>query len=128
MQKENPIVSSLNTTNCSKIIALNKEHFKDLYAFIFDSSIVFGKMSMDLSQNISTKYFEKQIYKASNFIEKNIIALISEKELDENNYSSCFTLIDKNYNEIDYYELDAKESCHVYAEINLKIDDTNGFV
>ena len=83
---------------------------------------------MDLSQNISTKYFERQIYKVSNIAEKNIFALITEVEGEDNNFSSSLMLIDKNYNEIENYELEPKESCHVYSEINLKIDESNGIV
>jgi hypothetical protein len=129
MQKENPIVSSFNTTSCSKIIPLSKYNFKDMYAYVFESSIVFGRMSNDMSQNISTKSFGKQVYKVSNIPEKNLFAMVSEHENEETSNSlTTFVLIDKNYNEVEVFELEFNESCHTYSELYLRTDESNEIV
>ena len=129
MQKENPIVSSFNTTSCSRIVPLSKYNFKDMYAYVFDSSIVFGRMSNDMSQNISTKSIGKQVYKVTNIPEKNLFAMVYEQENEETyNILTSFVLIDRNYNEVEVFELEFNESCHTYTELYLRTDESNEIV
>jgi hypothetical protein len=82
-----------------------------------------------MSQNISTKSFDKQIFKVTNLPEKNMMAVLLESENEEKNtLNSSLMIVDKNYNEIESFELDSNESCHSYAELYLKLDESNEIV
>ncbi len=120
INKESLNISNFNVKDCGAMINLNS----NLFAFLFNESIIIGGLSNSESQNVVTKAIGKKIYNLTQLSgSTNFICYLEEEKKDDGWTRFSFVVIDKHLNEISRYKFEnEKEVCmtfHVIDDQNL---------